>query len=185
MTVSVYYTSASTRLGNVGIAWRPKGNGAIILRIFLPREDERMDVLIRRFFPSVVRRSHRMITQVCRSIRALAAGRDATVSGKILHMKACGEFQRRILSQVMRIPRGKVSTYGRLAERSRASRGARAVGNALATNPYPLIIPCHRVIRSDGSLGGFGGGLKMKEGLLIMEGIAFDSKAKVLTEFLC
>ena len=43
-------------------------------------------------------------------------------------------------------------------------------------NPYPLIIPCHRVIRSDGSLGGFGGGLKMKKDLLLMEGITFDSK---------
>lgn len=114
MTVSVYYTSASTRLGNVGIVWRPKGNGAIILRIFLPREDERMDVLIRRFSPSVVRRSHRMITQVCRSIRALAAGRDATLSEKILDMKTCGEFQRRILSQVMRIPRERSVLMGGL-----------------------------------------------------------------------
>ena len=78
----------------------------------------------------------------------------------------------------MGIPKGKVSTYGRLAEKSGASKGARAVGNALATNPYPLIIPCHRVIRSDGSLGGFGGGLKMKKELLLMEGITFDAKGR-------
>jgi methylated-DNA-[protein]-cysteine S-methyltransferase len=115
----------------------------------------------------------------------LRAARDVTFSEKILDMKLCGEFQRRVLSRVMRIPRGRVSTYGRLAEKSRASRGARAVGNVLAMNPYPLIIPCHRVIRADRSLGGFGGGLKMKKDLLLMEGITFDAKGKVLAKFLC
>jgi methylated-DNA-[protein]-cysteine S-methyltransferase len=114
----------------------------------------------------------------------VAAGRDVTFSEKLLDMLACGKFQRRVLSQVVGIPKGKVSTYGRLAERSRASKGARAVGNALAMNPYPLIIPCHRVIRSDGYLGGFGGGLKMKKDLLLMEGITFDSKGKVPAKFL-
>jgi len=185
MTESVYYTSTATRLGNVGIVWRRKDSGTTIVRIFLPDENERIDDLIRRSFPRAVRRSDRTMKQVMRSIQALAAGRDVALSEKILDMKACGEFQRRVLNQVMRIPKGKVSTYGRLAEKSRATRGARATGNALAMNPYPLIIPCHRVIRSDGSLGGFGGGLKMKKDLLLMEGITFDSKAKVLAKFLC
>ena len=52
--------------------------------------------------------------------------------------------------------------------------GARAVGNALANNPFPLVIPCHRVIKSDGGLGGFGGGLQMKKYLLENEGINFS-----------
>ena len=62
--------------------------------------------------------------------------------------------------------------------------GARAVGMALASNPFPLVIPCHRVIRTDGSLGGFGGGLKMKKKLLGIEGVAFNEKGKVLPQFL-
>jgi methylated-DNA-[protein]-cysteine S-methyltransferase len=55
------------------------------------------------------------------------------------------------------------------------------VGNVMAGNPVPLVIPCHRVIRSDGSLGGFGGGLPMKRALLEMEGVAFDRKGRVLS----
>jgi methylated-DNA-[protein]-cysteine S-methyltransferase len=185
MTESVYYTSTATKLGNVGIVWIRKDGGTTVVRIFLPAEDEGTDDLIRRSFPRVVRRSHRTTKQVMRSIQGLAAGRDVTFSEKIIDMKVCGEFQRRVLSRVIRIPRGRVSTYGRLAEKSRASKGARAVGNVLAMNPYPLIIPCHRVIRADRSLGGFGGGLKMKKDLLLMEGITFDAKGRVLAKFLC
>ncbi|MGZ6275251.1 MAG: methylated-DNA--[protein]-cysteine S-methyltransferase [Syntrophales bacterium] len=183
--ISVYYTSTATTLGDVGIVWRRKDGGATLVKIFLPAHDEGIDELIRRSFPGAVRLSHTMMKQVCRSIQNLAAGRDATSSEKALDMRVCGEFQKRVLSRVMRIQKGKVSTYARLAERSGVLKGARAVGNALAMNPYPLIIPCHRVIRSDGSLGGFGGGLKMKKELLLREGITFDAKGRVLAEFLC
>jgi methylated-DNA-[protein]-cysteine S-methyltransferase len=185
MTDSIYYTSTATKLGNVGVVWRCKGGGTTIVRIFLPAEDKGTDDLIRWSFPGAVRRSHITTKQMCRNIQSLVAGQDVTFSEEILDMLACGEFQGLVLSHVMRIPKGMVSTYGRLAEKSSASKGARAVGNALAMNPYPLIIPCHRVVRSDGSLGGFGGGLKMKRDLLLMEGVAFDSKGKVLAKFLC
>ncbi len=184
MMESVYYTSTATILGDLGIVWRRKDGGATVLRIFLPARDEATEDLIGRSFPGAARGSHRTAEQLMRSIQGLAAGRDVTFSEKSLDMLVCGEFQGRVLSRVMRIPRGRVSTYGRVAEKSRASRGARAVGNALAMNPYPLIIPCHRVIRSDGSLGGFGGGLKMKKDLLLMEGITFDAKGRVLEKFL-
>jgi methylated-DNA-[protein]-cysteine S-methyltransferase len=60
-------------------------------------------------------------------------------------------------------------------------RAARAVGTALATNPFPIVIPCHRVIRSDGTLGGYGGGLEMKRKLLEMEGVAFHDADHVAT----
>ncbi len=185
MTESVYYTSTATKFGDVGIVWRGQDGGATVVRIFLPARDKATEDLIRRSFPGAGRGSHRTAEQVVRIIQGLAAGRDVTCSENFLDMLVCGEFQRRVLSQLMRIPRGKVSTYGRIAEKSRASRGARAVGNALAMNPYPLIVPCHRVIRSDGSLGGFGGGLKMKKDLLIMEGVTFDVKGRVPAEFLC
>jgi len=58
--------------------------------------------------------------------------------------------------------------------------GARAVGNALANNPFPLIVPCHRAIRADRQLGGYQGGLQMKLGLLKNEGIAFDDAGRVV-----
>ena len=60
---------------------------------------------------------------------------------------------------------------------------ARAVGTALANNPFPIIIPCHRVVRADGSLGGFGGGLAMKKELLTKEGISLDRNRRVPAKY--
>ncbi|MCK4795669.1 MAG: MGMT family protein, partial [Desulfobacteraceae bacterium] len=74
------------------------------------------------------------------------------------------------------------STYQRIATHLGSPNGARAVGNALATNPFPIIIPCHRAIRSDRSLGGYQGGLDMKRILLEMEGIDFDDTGRAATE---
>jgi methylated-DNA-[protein]-cysteine S-methyltransferase len=81
------------------------------------------------------------------------------------------------------IPRGYVSSYSALAACIGRPRAARAVGTALAGNPFPIIIPCHRTVRTDGSLGGFGGGLPMKRALLEMEGVTFDQRGRARTEF--
>ena len=80
------------------------------------------------------------------------------------------------------IPRGRVSTYKRIAAHLGSPTGARAVGNALAGNPFPIIIPCHRAVRSDMSLGGYQGGLSMKRRLLEMEGITFDDTGRIATK---
>jgi methylated-DNA-[protein]-cysteine S-methyltransferase len=84
-------------------------------------------------------------------------------------------FQRQVLRAVVEIPYGQVATYGEIATRLGKPRAARAVGRANATNPLPLVIPCHRVIGSDGSLRGYGapGGIKTKAWLL-----NFESKYK-------
>ena len=94
------------------------------------------------------------------------------------------DLVRRVLSEDGEIPRGRVMTYGGLAASLGVPGGARAVGNAMAGNPFPLVIPCHRVVRSDGSLGGFGGGLSMKRALLAMEGVRFDPKGRVFSEYI-
>ncbi|MCU0582772.1 MAG: methylated-DNA--[protein]-cysteine S-methyltransferase [Syntrophales bacterium] len=73
-------------------------------------------------------------------------------------------------------------SYGGVASKTGAPGGARAAGQGCAKNPFPILFPCHRVIRSDGSLGGFGGGLKLKRALLEMEGIRFDKNGTVLPE---
>jgi methylated-DNA-[protein]-cysteine S-methyltransferase len=80
------------------------------------------------------------------------------------------------------IPRGSVSTYQRIAKLLGNRNATRAVGGALANNPFPIIIPCHRAIRSDGTLGGYQGGLKMKRALLEMEGVFFNALGRVLTD---
>jgi methylated-DNA-[protein]-cysteine S-methyltransferase len=75
-----------------------------------------------------------------------------------------------------------VSTYQRIAKYLGNAKGARAVGSALAGNPFPIIIPCHRAIRSDGTLGGYQGGLEMKRRLLEMEGVMFDALGRVVAK---
>ena len=81
------------------------------------------------------------------------------------------EFEMDVLVATFEIPRGRVSTYKRIAERVGRPRACRAVGNALHKNPLAPIIPCHRVVKSDGSLGGFGKGVEVKRRLLEEEGI--------------
>jgi len=81
-------------------------------------------------------------------------------------------FQRRVLEAAQAVPRGQVSTYGQIARRIGRPRAARAVGQALGSNPVPIVIPCHRVLASDGRLGGYSGrgGLRTKAKLLRLEG---------------
>lgn len=86
-------------------------------------------------------------------------------------LKPFNSFSRKILTACQKIPLGQTMTYGRLAKIAGSIKGARAAGNVLAKNPVPLIIPCHRVICSNGRLGGFSaaGGIKTKKILLDME----------------
>jgi len=79
------------------------------------------------------------------------------------------EFQLRVWSALRTIPYGKTCSYGELAQRIRKPKAARAVGAANGQNPIPIIVPCHRVIGANGSLTGFGGGLKIKRILLELE----------------
>ncbi|HKE43248.1 MAG TPA: methylated-DNA--[protein]-cysteine S-methyltransferase [Steroidobacteraceae bacterium] len=90
-------------------------------------------------------------------------------------------FQRAVWSALREIPYGETISYGELARRLGRPRAVRAVGSANGANPVPIIVPCHRVIGSDGSLTGFGGGLDMKRRLLALEGAAcVDSSCRDL-----
>lgn len=83
------------------------------------------------------------------------------------------EFEKRVWRELLRIPRGSTTTYKELAKRIGRPRAARAVANAVGGNPLPITIPCHRVIRTDGGLGGYSGkgGTKTKRKLLRREGV--------------
>lgn len=81
------------------------------------------------------------------------------------------QFQSRVLELTSRIPSGKVTTYAEIARSTGKPKAYRAVANALARNPYPIKIPCHRVVRSDGDVGGYASGTKMKVKLLASEGV--------------
>lgn len=86
-----------------------------------------------------------------------------------LDLRLASGFRRTALEHLRTIPYGETESYAEVAEAAGSPRAMRAVGSACANNPIPLVIPCHRVVRSDGTLGGYGGGLGIKEQLLDME----------------
>ena len=83
-------------------------------------------------------------------------------------------FRRRVMEECAKIPRGSTSTYAELARRAGNPKAFRAAGATMATNPVPIVVPCHRVLGSDGTLHGFGGGLDMKARLLALEGVTLN-----------
>lgn len=81
------------------------------------------------------------------------------------------EFQQKVWLELKEIPYGEVISYKELAERVGLKKGFQAVGQANSKNPFPIILPCHRVVTSDGKLGGYAGGLNKKKALLKLEGV--------------
>ena len=79
-------------------------------------------------------------------------------------------FAGNVLRETARIPFGDISSYGQVARQAGSPRAARAAGNALGSNPIPIVVPCHRVLHANGSLGGYSGGLDRKRYLLALEG---------------
>ena len=78
-------------------------------------------------------------------------------------------FERQVLKAALRIPLGQTRSYQWIAKAIRKPKAVRAVGQALKKNPFPILVPCHRIIRADGSLGGYAGGQKKKRKLLRLE----------------
>ena len=178
----VSYVLTLTSFGEVGLVWVLGEKAPSIVRIFLPMEGLKMQDIIHHgspHFTGAVRQSHEIIDQISLEIQEYLSGAPVVFSLENLDMSGCSEFQRRVLLQNRRIPRGFVSTYGRMADKLSLPKGARAVGNALAGNPFPIIIPCHRIVRVNGAPGGYGGGLGMKIALLEMEGVAFGAGGRV------
>ena len=88
------------------------------------------------------------------------------------------DFQKQVWREISNIPYSKLISYGEIAERVGCPKAVRAVGNAVGANPLGLIVPCHRVVHKDGSLGGFGGGLPHKRQLLAWEGVFSTSQGE-------
>ena len=95
------------------------------------------------------------------------------------------EFSKKILELTKQIPKGKITTYKQLSTAAGNPKASRTVGNALNRNKHPIIIPCHRVIKSTGDIGGYSGGKEKKVALLKKEGIPIkDSKILNLKHYL-
>ena len=171
------HCTVKSGFGDTVIVWRCTDNK--VVRIFLPTQINLFTAA--GFNSSRVTNIHdTSIRTTCSKIGKLLQGKPVQFSLDVLDWQNIHRFQERVLRIENRIPRGMVSTYGRLARKLGSARAARAVGTALARNPFPLVIPCHRAIRADGSLGGYAGGLRMKRELLQFEGIEFDRHGRVV-----
>jgi methylated-DNA-[protein]-cysteine S-methyltransferase len=141
-----------------------------LARVAFPEEDpgKVLETLAGRISPRIVEAPSRLV-EVRRELEEYFEGRRASF-GLALDWTLIGPFARRVLGATARIPFGDVLTYTEVATRAGSPRAFRAAGNALGSNPIPIVIPCHRVLRSGGSLGGYGGGLERKRWLLELEG---------------
>ena len=107
------------------------------------------------------------ITQTKRQILNYLSGSSKSLDFPVVHINS--PFRKKVLEIQRNIPYGQTRSYGEVAQMVNSPKASRAVGSANANNPIPLYYPCHRIIKANGKLGGFGGGLKIKEFLLDLE----------------
>ncbi len=178
----LFFYTFSTLFNDITIVWKGKDPKLRLHRIFLSDSDEKSEEKALNHFTRIKTGSSQLIESLRDRIRGYFKGENVKFDLELINFTICTEIQEKVLRAEYQIPRGWVSTYKRIANHIGVYNGARAVGNALAKNPFPIIIPCHRAIKSNGELGKFQGGIVMKRKLLEMEGIEFSSRGKVITE---
>jgi methylated-DNA-[protein]-cysteine S-methyltransferase len=176
--VGLWARAVATPFGELVIVWRQErlheGHyRALLRRIYLPCDGASPLPRARADYAGLRLGEHPVIASLAAALNRYLHGEAVALNLALADLAQCPEFQQRVLLAEHAVPRGCVTTYGRLAAHLDAPRAARAVGAALARNPYPLLIPCHRALRSDLSLGGYQGGLAMKRALLELEGHTF------------
>jgi methylated-DNA-[protein]-cysteine S-methyltransferase len=141
-----------------------------IVRIALDAEDEEgvLEDLARRISPRIARHGRQSVTVTRAQLDRYFAG-DLKQFDVPLDWRLTRGFRREVLRETAVIPYGSTASYAQMAERAGSPRAVRAAGSALATNPLPIIVPCHRVLRSDGKVGAYLGGTSMKQELLALE----------------
>ncbi|MGH6840506.1 MAG: methylated-DNA--[protein]-cysteine S-methyltransferase [Methylocella sp.] len=168
--MTVFFTLFDTASGGCAIAWGALGIGCVQLPE-ATLQKTRARVLQR--FPRASEAAPPSEAARARdAIVAYLRGEPADLSFVLLDMDLVPPFHRRVYEAARRIPRGATMTYGDLAAKAGAAGSARAVGQALARNPFAIVVPCHRVVAARGGLGGFSanGGVVTKSRLLAIEG---------------
>lgn len=171
--LDVAYTTADSPFGTLLLAQTRRG----LVRVGLPNQDQ--DELLIDLAERVSPRVLEAPAQLDEARREL----DLYFAGKLdsfdlpLDWQLSGGFRQRVLRAINRIPYGQTRSYTEMARKAGNERAVRAAGTACGSNPIPLVVPCHRVLRTGGALGGYGGGLPMKEALLQMEGVLDRSPA--------
>jgi len=165
--LDVAYATLDTPLGPGLVAATPKG----LVRVALPTErpEDVLSRLASDVSPRVLEHPGG-VDEVRRELEEYFEGRrerfELPLDWRLIHPG----FYRKVLRATARVPFGEVITYRDAAERAGSPRAYRAAGSALGSNPIPIVVPCHRVVRSSGEIGDYGGGPEMKRFLLELEG---------------
>lgn len=168
------YRTLDTPIGNLLIAATDRG----VVRVAFASEghDAVLDALAARLGSRILRMTSTRgvggeLDAAARELDEYFAG-HRTAFDLPLDLSLATGFRRTVLGHLREIAYGSTESYAQVAEAAGSPRAVRAVGSACATNPLPVIVPCHRVLRSDGSLGGYLGGLEAKRALLALEAAA-------------
>lgn len=162
------YSGVSTGIGRLRIACSAKG----ITRIDAAGSDAAAFEENYRVRFGVRPKKGRIPGAYSRAVRKAAAGR--THDPVPLDLSGTSPFQQKVLKILQKVPRGEVRTYAWLARKAGRPKAARAVGNTMAHNPIPFLIPCHRVVPAAGGVGNYGQGSELKRKLLEREGVAVN-----------
>lgn len=165
--MDVGYAFTDTPLGRLLVAVTKRG----LVRLAYPGEhvDATLAELARTISPRVLE-STGWTGEARRELDEYFEGRR-TGFDLVVDLSGIHGFHRRILEATSRIPFGRVATYREVATEAGSERATRAAGNALGSNPIPIVVPCHRVLRTGGGLGGYTGGIERKVALLTLEGV--------------
>ena len=164
VAVPIRYTITESQLGNVLIAATEKG----ICAIRFGNAKEELEQLLKREFPYAIRKHDDAgLREHAQALRQYLSGKQL-LPALPFDIQATA-FQRRVWEHLQTIPRGATKSYSEVARDLGQATATRAVANACARNPVALVIPCHRVVREDGGLGGYRWGMKRKRALLAME----------------
>jgi methylated-DNA-[protein]-cysteine S-methyltransferase len=167
---AAHFALFETAIGVCGIAWSEHG----VCGVQLPEAsaEAARARLRRRFAGGGETAPTEMIQRTIDRIAALLAGRPSDLSDILLDLKGIPAFHQRVYALTRQIPAGRTASYGEIATRLEEPGMAQAVGEALGRNPFPLIVPCHRVLAAGGKFGGFSarGGVSTKMRLLAIEG---------------
>jgi methylated-DNA-[protein]-cysteine S-methyltransferase len=165
--LDVAYCTVESPLGPLLAAATPRG----LVKLGYPNvpADEQLAGLASRISPRVIEAPARL-DEVRRELDEYFAGTRRSFDLAIDWSLTAG-FVRKVLRRTARIPFGETRSYGEVAASAGSPRAFRAAGSALGANPIPIVVPCHRVLRSGGALGGYGGGLDLKRRLLEIEGV--------------
>ena len=168
--LDVAYDLVDSPVGQLLVAVTDQG----LCEIHYDPEPEREEEQLARAFGVRVLRSPKPTDEVRRQLDEYFARKRKNFELH-LDLRLAREFGRAVLEELARVPYGELTTYGNLAARAGRPRAARAVGTVMNRNPVPIVLPCHRVVGSTGSLVGYAGGLDRKRTLLELEGALLTS----------